>query len=202
MIRPSGVYASPGGISLPGRTPEGRKHHEDRLVHQDHSDDHRGVPRVDVRPIGGRDGARPGARAGAVAARRAWSPLPAQPVVVVGWGRLNPAVPGGMEIDWSDPAAARLRAVAAGAARAPIRGSIRFACGSRARRRCRSASTPFAAAQRGIRSGRKSRRILRSASPASASADLSQFCLTCGRDWEVVRDTIRRPFPDSRGATE
>jgi hypothetical protein len=32
-----------------------------------------------------------------------WSPLPAQPVVVVGWGRLNPAVAGGIEIDWSDP---------------------------------------------------------------------------------------------------
>lgn len=31
------------------------------------------------------------------------SPLPAQPVVVVGWGRLNPAVAGGVEIDWSDP---------------------------------------------------------------------------------------------------
>ena len=29
-------------------------------------------------------------------------PLPAQPVVVVGWGRLNPAVVGGIEIDWSD----------------------------------------------------------------------------------------------------
>jgi hypothetical protein len=29
-------------------------------------------------------------------------PLPAQPVVVVGWGRLNPAVAGGIEIDWSD----------------------------------------------------------------------------------------------------
>jgi hypothetical protein len=28
--------------------------------------------------------------------------LPAQPVVVVGWGRLNPAVVGGIEIDWSD----------------------------------------------------------------------------------------------------
>src|SRR3954469_11942713 len=32
-----------------------------------------------------------------------WSPLPAQPVVVVGWGRLNPSVAGGIEIDWSDP---------------------------------------------------------------------------------------------------
>jgi hypothetical protein len=32
-----------------------------------------------------------------------WSPLPAQPVVVVGWGRLNPAVAGGIEIDWADP---------------------------------------------------------------------------------------------------
>ena len=32
-----------------------------------------------------------------------WAPLPAQPVVVVGWGRLNPSVPGGIEIDWSDP---------------------------------------------------------------------------------------------------
>jgi hypothetical protein len=31
-----------------------------------------------------------------------WSPLPAQPVVVVGWGRLNPAVTGGIEIAWSD----------------------------------------------------------------------------------------------------
>jgi hypothetical protein len=30
------------------------------------------------------------------------SALPAQPVVVVGWGRLNPAVAGGIEIDWSD----------------------------------------------------------------------------------------------------
>jgi len=28
---------------------------------------------------------------------------PAQPVVVVGWGRLNPSVPGGVEIDWADP---------------------------------------------------------------------------------------------------
>ena len=33
-----------------------------------------------------------------------WSPLPAQPVVVVGWGRLNPSVAGGIEIDWADPA--------------------------------------------------------------------------------------------------
>ena len=32
-----------------------------------------------------------------------WSPLPAQPVVVVGWGRLNPAIAGGIELDWSDP---------------------------------------------------------------------------------------------------
>ena len=32
-----------------------------------------------------------------------YSPLPAQPVVVVGWGRLNPAAPGGIEIAWSDP---------------------------------------------------------------------------------------------------
>ena len=32
-----------------------------------------------------------------------YSPLPAQPVVVVGWGRLNPASPGGVEIAWSDP---------------------------------------------------------------------------------------------------
>jgi hypothetical protein len=31
------------------------------------------------------------------------SALPAQPVVVVGWGRLNPAVAGGVEIEWSDP---------------------------------------------------------------------------------------------------
>jgi hypothetical protein len=30
------------------------------------------------------------------------SQLPAQPVVVVGWGRLNPAVVGGVEIDWAD----------------------------------------------------------------------------------------------------
>jgi hypothetical protein len=33
-----------------------------------------------------------------------YSPLPAQPVVVVGWGRLNPAAPGGIEIAWSDSA--------------------------------------------------------------------------------------------------
>jgi hypothetical protein len=32
-----------------------------------------------------------------------YSPLPAQPVVVVGWGRLNPAAPGGVEIEWADP---------------------------------------------------------------------------------------------------
>lgn len=32
-----------------------------------------------------------------------YSPLPAQPVVVVGWGRLNPAAPDGLEIAWSDP---------------------------------------------------------------------------------------------------
>jgi hypothetical protein len=32
-----------------------------------------------------------------------WSPLPAQPVIVVGWGRLNPAVAGGIELDWADP---------------------------------------------------------------------------------------------------
>jgi hypothetical protein len=32
-----------------------------------------------------------------------FSPLPAQPVVVVGWGRLNPAAPGGVEIAWADP---------------------------------------------------------------------------------------------------
>jgi hypothetical protein len=31
-----------------------------------------------------------------------YSPLPAQPVVVVGWGRLNPSAPGGVEIAWSD----------------------------------------------------------------------------------------------------
>ena len=37
-------------------------------------------------------------------AQALWSPLPAQPVVVVGWGRLNPSVAGGIEIDWSDPA--------------------------------------------------------------------------------------------------
>lgn len=40
-------------------------------------------------------------RAQALAAQ--WSPLPAQPVVVVGWGRLNPQAPGGIEIAWSDP---------------------------------------------------------------------------------------------------
>jgi hypothetical protein len=28
--------------------------------------------------------------------------LPAQPVVVVGWGRLNPTAPGGIEVAWSD----------------------------------------------------------------------------------------------------
>jgi len=33
-----------------------------------------------------------------------YSPLPAQPVVVVGWGRLNPAAPGGIELAWSDSA--------------------------------------------------------------------------------------------------
>jgi len=33
-----------------------------------------------------------------------YSPLPAQPVVVVGWGRLNPTAPGGIEIAWSDSA--------------------------------------------------------------------------------------------------
>ena len=32
-----------------------------------------------------------------------YSALPAQPVVVVGWGRLNPAAPGGIEIAWTDP---------------------------------------------------------------------------------------------------
>jgi hypothetical protein len=32
-----------------------------------------------------------------------YSSLPAQPVVVVGWGRLNPGVPGGIEIAWFDP---------------------------------------------------------------------------------------------------
>lgn len=32
-----------------------------------------------------------------------YSALPAQPVVVVGWGRLNPGAPGGIEIAWSDP---------------------------------------------------------------------------------------------------
>jgi hypothetical protein len=31
-----------------------------------------------------------------------YSPLPAQPVVVVGWGRLNPAARGGIELAWSD----------------------------------------------------------------------------------------------------
>jgi hypothetical protein len=30
------------------------------------------------------------------------SALPAQPVVVVGWGRLNPAVAGGVELEWAD----------------------------------------------------------------------------------------------------
>jgi hypothetical protein len=30
------------------------------------------------------------------------APLPAQPVVVVGWGRLNPQAPAGIEIAWSD----------------------------------------------------------------------------------------------------
>ena len=29
-------------------------------------------------------------------------PLPAMPVVVVGWGRLNPSAPGGVEINWAD----------------------------------------------------------------------------------------------------
>jgi hypothetical protein len=33
---------------------------------------------------------------------RQYSALPAQPVVVVGWGRLNPDVPGGIELAWSD----------------------------------------------------------------------------------------------------
>ena len=33
-----------------------------------------------------------------------YSSLPAQPVVIVGWGRLNPAAPGGIEIAWSDSA--------------------------------------------------------------------------------------------------
>jgi hypothetical protein len=32
-----------------------------------------------------------------------YAPLPAQPVVVVGWGRLNPGAPGGVEITWFDP---------------------------------------------------------------------------------------------------
>ncbi len=32
-----------------------------------------------------------------------YSALPAQPVVVVGWGRLNPGAPGGIEIAWADP---------------------------------------------------------------------------------------------------
>ena len=31
-----------------------------------------------------------------------YSATPAQPVVVVGWGRLNPSAPGGIEIAWSD----------------------------------------------------------------------------------------------------
>ena len=31
------------------------------------------------------------------------SALPAQPVVVVGWGRLSPSAPGGIEMAWSDP---------------------------------------------------------------------------------------------------
>jgi hypothetical protein len=47
--------------------------------------------------------ARPDAQA-RPQAQALWSPLPAQPVVVVGWGRMNPAVPGGIEIDWADPA--------------------------------------------------------------------------------------------------
>jgi hypothetical protein len=29
-------------------------------------------------------------------------PLPATPVVVVGWGRLNPSAPGGVEVNWAD----------------------------------------------------------------------------------------------------
>jgi hypothetical protein len=29
-------------------------------------------------------------------------PLPATPVVVVGWGRLNPSAPGGVELAWAD----------------------------------------------------------------------------------------------------
>ena len=29
-------------------------------------------------------------------------PLPATPVVVVGWGRLNPTAPGGVELAWAD----------------------------------------------------------------------------------------------------
>jgi hypothetical protein len=37
-------------------------------------------------------------------AQAQYSPLPAQPVVVVGWGRLNPGAPGGIEIAWSDSA--------------------------------------------------------------------------------------------------
>ncbi len=33
-----------------------------------------------------------------------YSGLPAQPVIVVGWGRLNPTAPGGIELAWSDSA--------------------------------------------------------------------------------------------------
>jgi hypothetical protein len=44
-----------------------------------------------------------GATVSAQAQPQLWSPLPAQPVVVVGWGRLNPAAPGGIELDWADP---------------------------------------------------------------------------------------------------
>ena len=33
-----------------------------------------------------------------------YASLPAQPVVVVGWGRLNPAAPGGIELAWTDSA--------------------------------------------------------------------------------------------------
>jgi hypothetical protein len=33
---------------------------------------------------------------------RQYTALPAQPVIVVGWGRLNPTAPDGIELAWSD----------------------------------------------------------------------------------------------------
>jgi len=39
-----------------------------------------------------------------VQAQQQYGPLPAQPVVVVGWGRLNPSAAGGVEIAWADRA--------------------------------------------------------------------------------------------------